>query len=211
MSQQPFDSSPEHRSQAGASAISWWQKNADNISVFTTSSKPQPSGPPQPVPSFPPKRITIPVQVHATAAPQESIQQPTAGPFSTNPSSPPPPSKTSGGSSDLIDLLSNDDVYRGRTAPPTTHTHNAQGGTTAPPLQFAQGGTTVPPPNSLPLPPNLHLELHPPLYPTVLRQQHHPLLPPTFTNGAPLLPLFNLTTIITYSPLSNNTVISYLI
>jgi hypothetical protein len=197
MSQQPFDSSPEHRSQAGASAISWWQKNADNISVFTTSSKPQPSGPPQPVQSFPPKRITIPVQVHTTAAPQESIQQPTAGPFSTNHSSPPPPSKPSGGSSDLIDLLSNDDVYRGATAtpPPTPTTH--------------KGGLPCLPPNSLPLPPNLHLELHPPLYPTVLRQQHHPLLPPTFTNGAPLLPLFNRTTIITYSPLSNNTVISY--
>jgi hypothetical protein len=58
--------SPDHRSQAGASAISWWQKNANNISTFSVSSARAGSTQPPPGPpsAFPPTRISIPVSTN---------------------------------------------------------------------------------------------------------------------------------------------------
>jgi hypothetical protein len=194
MSLPPSNPSPEHGSQAGASAISWWQKNADNISV----------SPPPPnrnslvhrprLHNFPPSRITIPVQVSAAAAASSAPAQQPTDPSPTNKQSstaPAPPSTPSGGSDNLIDLLSNDDVPGG--------TINVKGASTFTPHYDAPQGASVGgltfPPNSPPHP--LLLLLTPP-------RHHSELQPPNHISGVQLPLFINTTRIPTYSLQCNN-------
>jgi hypothetical protein len=126
--------SPDHQSQAGASAIAWWQENFDKISETSIPNAPAPATTtpvtkPTSNSTFPPSRITIPVQIHPPAATSATRPSPT-------PNHPAPPSDTS---APLIDLLSNDDVPSTMVPPPVLPPQQAHTNPTVPPAvhQFA--------------------------------------------------------------------------